>query len=102
MRFTYERGGRLDNILIDAIQHARGWDEDAVFVFNDVNIIVTQRSNLAHVWSGYFGTPRGQTVGPCEIDLSVPPIFPSGYETWETWQINEALRIFGRLLAASR
>jgi hypothetical protein len=102
MPFTYTRGDRLDNVLIEALQHARTQGEDAVFVFNEVNVIVTEKSNLAYIWSDYFGTPRGRTVGPCEIGPSNMVSLPRGYETWEEGQTELALTVIGRLLEASK
>lgn len=102
MAFVYNGGGRLDSILIDAIRHARTHGEDAVFVFNEVNVIVTEKSNLAYIWSDYFGTPKGRTVGPCEVGLSNTVTLPRGYERWTDEQTELGMLVIGRLLAASK
>lgn len=102
MAFVYEGGGRLDGVLVDAIRHARTHHEDAIFVFNEINVIVTERSNLAYIWSDFFDTPKGRTVGPCEIGLSNTVTLPRGYEKWTAEQAETAMLIIGRLLAASR
>lgn len=102
MPFTYDRGGRLDNILAEAIRYARTSGEDAIFVFNEVSVVVTERSNLAYIWSDFFGTPKGRTVGPCEVGLSNMVSLPRGYGTWDTGQAEIALTVIGRLLEASK
>lgn len=102
MAFVYERGGRVDDILAEAIRHTRTRGEDAIFTINGVNIIVTERSNLAYIWSDYFDTPKGRTVGPCEIPLSNAVAFPKGFETWPEDQRTVAFTIINKLLEASK
>jgi hypothetical protein len=102
MPFLYKQGGRLEDILVEALKYARTEDMDAVFVFNDINIVVTERSNLAYIWSDFHGARTGRTVGPCEVGLSNTVSLPAGYHDLPDFQRKQTFVVIHKLLEASR
>lgn len=100
MSFTYAPGRRLRDVLIDALDYAKS-GEDAIFIFQGKNIIVTKRSNLAAIWSKYYDTQEGRTAGPCEEAFDTINV-PKGYNEWSRERREAAMGIIRDLLEASR
>jgi hypothetical protein len=102
MPFTYQPGKRLEDVLIEALKFAKRGSEDAIFIFHSINIIVTRRSNLAHIWSGYIGTEEGRTVGPCEETSPDMISLPKGFHDWTAIEREAALATIHVLMEANR
>lgn len=94
--FQYPQGGRLDDVLMLAKDHARSHGT-ADFIFNGVHFTVTQGSNLALIWNGYFTTEKGTLLGPSEVTLESPPTLGEFSNGWPFAQQQYAREILAQL-----